>query len=257
MRTRHPAHRAHRGGSGQGQFPPLHGKGTARAPGGARRHAAADDQPAQPRGGAARTAVRLSTRSSGSPSPPAARRSTPGWSAAGGWRRLARMPTDARRGQRIPLPRPADAEQAISGCWSASPAKPPTRWRRCATSRARARRCSRWSNVPESSIARESDAVLETVAGPEIGVASTKAFTAQLAVLACFALAAGRARGTLDRPRRKHESRPHCWRCRGAPPRCWTTTSAIRRLAAPHRARRATCCIWAAAPASRSRWRAR
>jgi glucosamine--fructose-6-phosphate aminotransferase (isomerizing) len=53
-------------------------------------------------------------------------------------------------------------------------------------------------NVPESSIARESDAVLDTVAGPEIGVASTKAFTAQLAVLACFALAAGRARGSLS-----------------------------------------------------------
>jgi len=53
-------------------------------------------------------------------------------------------------------------------------------------------------NVPESSIARESDVVLDTVAGPEIGVASTKAFTAQLAVLACFALAAGRARGSLS-----------------------------------------------------------
>jgi glucosamine--fructose-6-phosphate aminotransferase (isomerizing) len=53
-------------------------------------------------------------------------------------------------------------------------------------------------NVPESSMARESDAVLDTVAGPEIGVASTKAFTAQLAVLACFALAAGRARGSLS-----------------------------------------------------------
>ena len=52
-------------------------------------------------------------------------------------------------------------------------------------------------NVPESSMARESDAVLETVAGPEIGVASTKAFTAQLSVLACLALAAGRARGTI------------------------------------------------------------
>lgn len=53
-------------------------------------------------------------------------------------------------------------------------------------------------NVPESSMARESDAVLETLAGPEIGVASTKAFTAQLTVLAALALAAGRARGTLD-----------------------------------------------------------
>ncbi|MBN8906719.1 MAG: glutamine--fructose-6-phosphate transaminase (isomerizing), partial [Rhodospirillales bacterium] len=53
-------------------------------------------------------------------------------------------------------------------------------------------------NVPESSMARESDAVLETVAGPEIGVASTKAFTAQLSVLACLAIAAGRARGALS-----------------------------------------------------------
>ncbi len=53
-------------------------------------------------------------------------------------------------------------------------------------------------NVPESSMARESDAVLETVAGPEIGVASTKAFTAQLSVLACLALAAGRARGAIS-----------------------------------------------------------
>ncbi len=53
-------------------------------------------------------------------------------------------------------------------------------------------------NVPESSMARESDVVLETVAGPEIGVASTKAFTAQLAVLACLALAAGRARGSIS-----------------------------------------------------------
>ena len=52
-------------------------------------------------------------------------------------------------------------------------------------------------NVPESSIARESDAVLETVAGPEVGVASTKAFTAQLCVLACVALATARARGAM------------------------------------------------------------
>ncbi len=52
-------------------------------------------------------------------------------------------------------------------------------------------------NVPESAIARESDAVLRTQAGPEIGVASTKAFTTQLTVLACLAVAAGRMRGVL------------------------------------------------------------
>ncbi len=54
-------------------------------------------------------------------------------------------------------------------------------------------------NVPESTIARESEAVLRTYAGPEIGVASTKAFTCQLTVLACLAIAAGKARGTITR----------------------------------------------------------
>ena len=53
-------------------------------------------------------------------------------------------------------------------------------------------------NVPESSMARDSDAVLESIAGPEIGVASTKAFTAQLTVLAVFALAVAQARRALD-----------------------------------------------------------
>ena len=54
------------------------------------------------------------------------------------------------------------------------------------------------ANVLTSTIARESDAVMPTLAGPEIGVASTKAFTCQLAVLACLAVAAGRARGVLS-----------------------------------------------------------
>jgi glucosamine--fructose-6-phosphate aminotransferase (isomerizing) len=53
-------------------------------------------------------------------------------------------------------------------------------------------------NVPSSSIARESDVVMPTLAGPEIGVASTKAFTCQLAALACLAIAAGRSRGALS-----------------------------------------------------------
>lgn len=53
-------------------------------------------------------------------------------------------------------------------------------------------------NVAESSIAREADIVLPIFAGPEIGVASTKAFTCQLAALAALAIAAGRARGTIS-----------------------------------------------------------
>ena len=52
-------------------------------------------------------------------------------------------------------------------------------------------------NVPESAVARESHAVLPTLAGPEISVASTKATTTQLTVLLALAIAAGRARGTL------------------------------------------------------------
>ena len=54
-------------------------------------------------------------------------------------------------------------------------------------------------NAVESSMSRESDGVLHTLAGPEIGVASTKAFTTQLVTLASLAIAAGRARGVLER----------------------------------------------------------
>jgi glutamine---fructose-6-phosphate transaminase (isomerizing) len=53
-------------------------------------------------------------------------------------------------------------------------------------------------NAPESTMARESDGLLPTLAGPEIGVASTKAFTTQLVVLACLAVAAARARRAID-----------------------------------------------------------
>ena len=53
-------------------------------------------------------------------------------------------------------------------------------------------------NVPTSTIARESEIVMPTLAGPEIGVASTKAFTCQLMVLASLSIAAGRARGELS-----------------------------------------------------------
>lgn len=58
-------------------------------------------------------------------------------------------------------------------------------------------------NVGESSMARQSDAVLLTQAGPEIGVASTKAFTTQLTVLACLAIAMAAKRGAIDRDAEK------------------------------------------------------
>ena len=58
-------------------------------------------------------------------------------------------------------------------------------------------------NVPTSTIARDSDFQAPTLAGPEIGVASTKAFTCQMTVLACLAIAAGRQRGVLSRAEEK------------------------------------------------------
>jgi glucosamine--fructose-6-phosphate aminotransferase (isomerizing) len=58
-------------------------------------------------------------------------------------------------------------------------------------------------NVPESTIAREANAVLYTYAGPEIGVASTKAFTTQLATLACLTIAIAKARKSINTERRK------------------------------------------------------
>ena len=59
-------------------------------------------------------------------------------------------------------------------------------------------------NVAESTIARESDVVLLTKAGPEIGVASTKAFTTQLTVLACFAIALAKAKHKVSPEQEAH-----------------------------------------------------
>ena len=62
-------------------------------------------------------------------------------------------------------------------------------------------------NVPTSSMAREADLLLPTHAGPEIGVASTKAFTCQLAVLAALAANLARAKGRLSRDEEQRDRR--------------------------------------------------
>jgi glucosamine--fructose-6-phosphate aminotransferase (isomerizing) len=59
-------------------------------------------------------------------------------------------------------------------------------------------------NVPSSTMAREADLLLPTHAGPEIGVASTKAFTCQLAVLAAFAANLALAKGQLSEGDERH-----------------------------------------------------
>ena len=123
-------------------------------------------------------------------------------------------------------------------CSSRSRARPPTRWRRCATAARTASSVLSIVNVREVvDRARESDAVLPTLAGPEIGVASTKAFTCQLTVLACLAIAAGKRAG---RYRREPRSRAGAGAGRSAAShgrRCCATRSPTRR--SPIRCRKA------------------
>src|ERR1700750_1932811 len=91
-------------------------------------------------------------------------------------------------------------------------------------------------NVPTSTIARESDVVMPTLAGPEIGVASTKAFTCQLARLACPATPGGRARrGAWRRPSHAHAGsrRSRAWRSRRAAPAACSPRTTSRSWCAP------------------------
>ena len=99
---------------------------------------------------------------------------------------------------RVPLPRAGARAGRAGAVHLASRARPPTRSPRCATREPRGRRIAVVVNVPTSSMAREADLLLPTHAGPEIGVASTKAFTCQLAVLAALAANLARAKGRLS-----------------------------------------------------------
>ena len=110
-------------------------------------------------------------------------------------------------------------------------------------------------NVPTSTMARESHAIMPTLAGPEIGVASTKAFTCQLAVLACLAVAVGRARGTLS----EADEQRLVGALVAAPGLMAEALKLEPKIEVLARtlAKARTCSISAAAPPIRSRWRAR
>ncbi len=157
--------------------------------------------PGTPRGGAAGPAVRFRDDAAHHHQRLRHGLSTPAWSAAGGSRRSPAcrpMPTSpassatARR-----RCRPGGLGLLVSQSGETADTLAALRYMR-----EQGQHVLSIVNVPESTMARESDAVLETVAGPEIGVASTKAFTAQLSVLACLALAAGRG-ARRDRRRRR------------------------------------------------------
>ena len=178
-RARGQADPADRRRDRQGQLPPLHGKGAARAPGGDRRHAAPDGQSGDPRGGAARRCRSISPRV------PRITISACGSAfyagLVGRWwfEAMARIPTDGDvasefRYRTPPLP------QGGLGLLVTQSGETADTLAALRYMREQGQQVLSIVNVPESSMARESDAVLETVAGPEIGVASTKAFTAQL-----------------------------------------------------------------------------
>ena len=98
----------------------------------------------------------------------------------------------------IPLSRNADRRRTARRCSSRSPARPPTRWPRCAIAARQAFRSAPSSMCAARRSRAKSDVTLPTLAGPEIGVASTKAFTCQLSVLASLAVRAGVERGMIS-----------------------------------------------------------
>jgi glucosamine--fructose-6-phosphate aminotransferase (isomerizing) len=110
---------------------------------------------------------------------------------------LAGLPTDVEIASefryREPALRPGALALAISQSGETADTLAALRW--C---KARGIQTAALVNSPESTMAREVDVVFPTHAGPEIGVASTKAFTSQVAALTALAIAAARQRGRID-----------------------------------------------------------
>ena len=142
---------------------------------------------------------------------------------------------------RILLPqRPACS--ATPCCWSSpNPAKRPTRWRRLREAKRRGHRALAIINVVGSTIARESDGGIYMHAGPEIGVASTKAFVSTLTILTLLAvhlgrmrmLSASRAAGDPARARSRARRRSNPSLPRTPPSRNWPSNTPGRRFLFP------------------------
>ncbi len=174
---------------------------------------------------------------------------------------LVRTDSPACRSRSISPPSSATASRRCrpppGRCSSASRARRPTRWPPCAMRATRWRKVVAVVNVPTSSIARESDLALPILAGVEVGVASTKAFTCQLT----GAGAAGAEGGAGPRPARRREavapaSRRPCAAARPDEPRARPVRPTSRR--SPRNwPRRRTSCSSGAARCSRWRWKAR
>ena len=156
--------------------------------------------PGDARRRAARRCRSTSPASRASPSAPAARAFYAGLVGRWWFEAIARIPTDGDVASEFRYRTPPLAQGGLGLLVSQSGETADTLAALRYMREQRPARAVGRQRAGEQHGARDRDAVLETVAGPEIGVASTKAFTAQLAVLACLALAAG-AGARRDRPR--------------------------------------------------------
>ena len=114
----------------------------------------------------------------------------------------------------VPLPQPDRRRRTRWRSSSRSRARRPTRSRRCARRSTAARAASPICNVVGSMATRETDGTIYTHAGPEIGVASTKAFTSQLVALLPARRCGSARRAARCRPRRPSRTSTRCCSCR-------------------------------------------
>ena len=195
-----------------------------------------------------------STRSSSSP---AARRSTPAW-----WRstRSSTGPgcrCEVELAYGVPLPRPDPRPTPRWSSRSASRARPPTRCRRSGTRATQRSKVLAICNTNGSTIPRESDAVIYTHAGPEIGVASTKGFMTQLVACYLLALYLAQVKGTRYGDEIAERGAPARGDARPPRRRMLDAQDEIYALAARRSSTRGRCCSSAGTPATRSPSRAR
>ncbi len=169
---------------------------------------------------------------------------------------FARVPVDIDVASEFRYRDPGAGAGRTGAVHLADRAKRRTRWRRCAIARPAGQMIAVVVNVPTSSMAREADLLLPTHAGPEIGVASTKAFTCQLAVLAALAAHLAVAKGRMDRAEEAASGAAICSKRPPASTPRWRMTRRSRPWRISSR-RRATCSIWAAGRIIRWRWKAR
>ena len=215
VERRGPHRRRLRRAGREGQLPPLHGKGDPRPAGGLPAHhrrpmsTRSTDRAAMPGGVDFAKLERIQIVACGTAYIRRPARQVPVRAAGRPARATSRSPRSSATASR----RCSAGHAGHRPCRSR--ARPPTPWRRCAGARPRACRPPPWSTPTNRPWPARSTWSGRSTAGPEIGVASTKAFTAQVGVLTALAVAAARARGRIDDGRGGAAGAACCWRRRG------------------------------------------